>query len=270
MLTYLDQLDAIESRQYDVSRNKVEVFKRYKDKTEPSWTGIADAVEKLGKIVLAEALRNKYVYSQPVPTITADQHDQEVALAQTQPNVLLSIAACTSSPATSKSSPTLPSQRTSPIIVAKIAVKEFRTINAKFGKLVADIKDAICREASIHVAHLQYFLKTNCKLQPLESATMEIVLNRMDEHYSLYEHDLLQDIVENYLPQLRQKLDNFEEDLQRFKSSTVLTDLEGKITEKSKLTNGTQIEIKLNQSWREVYNFLKLSMKTIMVVILKS
>lgn len=231
----LGTLDAIESRQYnDDTRNTVEVFKRYRDIKVPSWEGIADALEKIDKIVLAQALRSKYVQ-----TVTADKHHHEVALVQ--PNAKL-IPVTTSS-----SSPAPQSQRTSPIILAKTTADKFYTINTK---LVADIKDMIRRKAS--VAHFQDFLKEGYKSLPL-STTMETMLNDIGDLYSLYEYEFLQSVIENYLEdtQLKQKFDNFEQDLKAFTNSTVLGDLETKIVEKLKVTSG-MVEIKLNRQWKEV------------------
>ena len=229
----LGELKPIE-QQYrdDVTRCKEELFERYKDRTAPSWEGVANALEKLHKITLAERLRSKYVYSPP------QQNRDVVAL-----------------PPTTSSGVTIsPTQCASPIMADKSLMRNFSCYKRQFNSLVADIKESIRKSRDISLSHLQDFLQEFCsELQPLQSATMEAVLERMSNCYSLLEHELLHDIAYTYFEHtpLHEKFDTFVKEFEKFQNSIPLQDLISRIKEKS-ISSFRRIEIKFNGTWRTV------------------
>ena len=226
----IGELKAIEEQYHalGIDRCKAELFERYKATTEPTWEGIANAVEKMPNKTLAKRLRNKI-------------HTTCTTVVCLTPTVYSSTC-----------SPTSPSQH---ISVEKVTVKNFCSINVRFSSLVANIKDALRKE--IPATHLQDFLQECCGLPflPLQALTMEAVLNRMSDYYSLFEHEVLQAIVDNYFrkSEIKQEFDSFEKEFEDFQNSATLEDIITKIKERSKLTIGySEIEIKLCGLWRKV------------------
>ena len=269
----LGKLNDIKEECDTVFKRKVAVFETYKGMTVPSWEGIADAVEKLDNITLAQALRNKYVHSQSVQTTTGDYPIVSLppythvtctttSAVSSIVSVVPTVPATTTSPTVtppsdmimSDTSPMSP-QSTLPVVVTNEFMTSFSSISARFDKLVGEIKEAI--QNQLTVTGFQHFLNENCRFQLIENASMVTVLDKMGDFYSLFEHGLLEDIVNAYFSetQLKPQLNKFEEEFQNFNKSTTLNDLVTDIEEKSNsncLFGYSEIEMKLSKVWRKV------------------
>ena len=269
MVVSTGKLGVIETERNTDVKRKVAVFETYKGMTVPSWEGIADAVEKLDNKTLAQALRKKYVHSQSVQTTTGDcpivslppyTHvmctttsavSSIVSVVPTvpaiEPSAMTTMSPTPSDMIMSDTSPMSP-QSTLPVVVTKEFMKSFSSISARFDKLVGEIKGAI--QNQLNVTSFRYFLNDNSGFQLIENASMETVLDKMGDFYSLFEHGLLEDIVDAYFSetQLKPQLDEFEKEFQNFKDSTTLNDLVTDLEEKSNsncLFGYSEIEMKL-------------------------
>ena len=287
------KLGVIETERNTDVKRKVAVFEAYKGMTVPSWEGIADAVEKLDNITLAQALRNKYVHSQSVQTTTGDcpivslppythvictttsavssivslppythvtciTTSAVSSIVSVVPTVPATIMSPTVTPPSdmimSDTSPMSP-QSTLPVVVTNEFMTSFSSISARFDKLVGEIKEAI--QNQLTVTGFQHFLNENCRFQLIENASMVTVLDKMGDFYSLFEHGLLEYIVNAYFSEteLKPQLNKFEEEFQNFNKSTTLNDLVTDIEEKSNsncLFGYSEIEMKLSKVWRKV------------------
>ena len=241
------QLDKIriQFHVHGVDRCKAELFKYWlKNVSRPSWSKVISALEKTGEIALGDALREELLSS------------------------------CS---AINALSPTSPAAATESIIeqcdegeplavLEKPVVKKFTKLEAKFSKLVADVKLNL-EENATSLKQVQRLLSERLEevnLFMADPVDFDELFQVIRPFYCFLQYNLLEGIIDEFLGnRLQPDLDAYEAELEQFKSSTKIRELANVVTRHLKSTEGTKpVVIKLAGCWLDVtlrhfLNFLK-------------
>ena len=185
-----------------VERCKSEMFHLWlRTNVNASWLDVADALEKLNEVVLANEVR-------------------QICPAVSTPNV------------TPESSSTNSNEGKEELQVEKInvefkkpGVKKFRKIENRFASLVNNVKGTL-QERGVSPSKLHGFLEVRLKQKLVVSDCPTIcdIFNSIAPYYSFLNTSLLESIVDEFLEDtpLQRQLDSYEGDLEEFTSTTKL------------------------------------------------
>lgn len=205
-----------------VERCKAELFKHWTISCpQASWTIVASALEKIGEVALSETVR-KECSSAPGPALHQPQETSSDIEAE-------------------------------PIIVDRLVVKKFTKLESKFARLVANAKKSL-EESRIPLKQVERFITERLEYKVPSSLDLDELFHSIRPFYCFLQYSLLEDIIDEFIGDLLQAdLEQYEADLEQFKSSTKIREVANTITSLLKSAEGAQpVVIKLAGCWMDI------------------
>ena len=205
------------------------VYGEYKDCKggPPSWEVVTEALGKMDKIALADEIKKKYLVEEMDTTSTGDSESDDSTTVESCGDELR-------------------------IFIDEKVKKEFEIIRGKYSKVITAIRIAL-REKAVDIGDLQSVVQDHCGLQPLpsESATLDSVFQRMKQHTSCFDVELLLKVADQFVKKMHRKIQNYCHELDKFKSSALMKRIVEDIKEKRKAPSaGTKVvTLKVSQAW---------------------
>ena len=207
----LDEIDQTYSKK-GTMRCLIEMYKCIKERGIPlSWKHVADSLIKMKHRALADQIYSDYI----VPSLDCLPSAHEPRQLQELMTVV----------------------DHSPLATDTITViyHDFVSISNRYAKLVADVFTSL--ESKADIKRMQYLIKYRCGLNPLpeEKVTFEAVFDRLSDHFSILNFDIVIFLVKDFLPEksdLIKKIEDYEAEVNRFKSSAKMRQLADLIKKK--------------------------------------
>ena len=162
-----------------------------------------------------------------------------------------------------------PPDRPSPVVVSPVVydccieddivkeiVGEFVALSKKFTLLTTKIKNTF-KNSNTDIGELQDLIEGFCGLEPLpqDQATIDDVFERLKQHYSLLNFEVLIFLVENLISSddlLQKDMENFKVTVDGFKFSVKIGQLAHLIKEKQIITGSHKImKLKVREFWSQ-------------------
>ena len=217
-----NQLDTIETNHKDkgTQRCLIELFKILSLGKLVSWNDIADALEKMKSINLADSIREKYVQTAPPPQFSVEKGDKTGS----------DLSAMESGDC---------------IYVDKSISREFYDVIATFTRLVLQMKRALkdaLQGNDVSIDDIQIVIQDVYELEPLsaEVATLDKVFSRMRNQYDFLNCNIIFNcFIKTILSteiNLQKLTADYTDELEKFKNSEKMKDLMKQIKDKNQKT----------------------------------
>lgn len=213
-----NRLDTIETNHKDkgTQRCLIELFKLLSLGKPVSWNDIADALEKMKSIYLANSIRAKYVQTAPPPPFSVEKGDETGSD--------LSAMDC--------------------IYVDKSISRDFYDVIATFTRLVLQMKRALkdaLERGDVSIDDIQVVIQDVYELEPLSAeVTLEKVLSRMRNQYDFLNFDIIFNcFIKTILStesNLQKLTTDYTKELEKLKNSEKMKDLMEQIKDKNQKT----------------------------------
>ena len=206
-----------------------------------SWEHIVESLRNMENYSLADRIHSKYIFSFLRLSPMSDQGSSVVI----SPN--------TDSTQNNGEQHSVQVCDTEAEAIGVIA-REFFSLSEEFTSLTSEIKIAF-KQARVDVDHLQDLIEGQCGLEPLpeEKATIDAVYRRLRQHYSILNFRVLAFLVKELLERhqsLRKKIADYENQVDRFKSSAKMIELVDLIKAKQTTTDKHKtVRLKVRQFW---------------------
>ena len=248
------ELDNI-SRNYrteSVMRCLIEMYKYIESTGLPlSWEHIVKSLRSMKNNYLSDKIQSKYVTPFLQPSSCQCVSSEEVSTNE---------ASIGNSSSQEQSSPQdnvsiVGDSRVGKETTEAIA-KEFIALFDKFTLLTSNFNRAI-KQSEVDVDDLQDVIEVQCGLEPLpkEQSSVDAVLKRLRQHYSILNFHILTFLVKNFLKEnkmLLKQMAKYTKAVERFKSSAKMIHLVGLI-KTEQITSGRckVVELKVQEFWTQ-------------------
>ena len=226
-------LDDIDTRFGSSKGAKVclaKVYEKYKDQHgSPSWEVILEALKAIDKITLADDISKRYLSQESGSTQSISGSESDGSVADGVDGLDCD---------------------TSHVFINDEVKDKFDTLSSKYSKVVLSVKNALKAK---NVDDLQSIIQNRCHLQPLppESATLHNVFQRIQQNISCYDVSLLLIVAENIVKPVVRKVKQYCEELNEFKSSTLMKKIVEDVKKKRcGLPPSTKlVTLKVSEAW---------------------
>ena len=123
------------------------------------------------------------------------------------------------------------------VAIPKLDMKRFSQLESKFAKLISNTLQEL-KSHGVSIDELHSYVKIrlelrHCSSSPLPQSLDELVLDRLKPYYCLTNLSLIDNIIGEFLEgsKVRETLDEYEKQLESFKTSTKMEELVNRITE---------------------------------------
>ena len=211
-----------------VERCKAEMLDMWlKKEEEPHWRVIVDALEKMKSYELAQELRDLHLDKDESQLSTSNVQNKE----DRQSDI-------------------------NPILVEKQVVKAFSRLESKFAKLVTDVKFTL-KDKQVPLEQLHSYIKTRLDIEdlPVPNTPNELFGTAVQSYYSFLNISLIENIIDEFLDgsPVQVSLQEYERELDLFKSSTKMEELVDTVVTSVKKETGTaMVVLKLEGCWLNV------------------
>ena len=236
-----------------IMRCYIEIHKQLHSTGKPlSWGKIVWCLSTMNNRYLAREIERRYI-QHPSP-VSNDEHPPSHIADQQQQSIASQSSNSASKNKEDDSPLKDPENSNKEVIEVSQEVKDdFLSLTQRFSALVTDIESAF-RSSKVPIQEVQRFIEEECELQPLtgDKATIEKVFSRLHQHYSLLDYRILVSLVQTFLSKkkkLRCKMANYNDAVDRFKSSTSLLDLMSLIKEQATGGKHKIVKLKVRDFW---------------------
>ena len=247
------ELDSISRNHHteSVMRCLIEMYKCIESRGLPlSWEHIVESLRKMNNYSLADRIHSKYI----LPSLRLSPMSDQGCNVVISPNT--------------DSTPKNGEQHSAQVCddedddtdsstgteAIEVLANNFVSLSRKFTSLTAKIMIAF-KEANVDIDHLQHLIEGECGLEPLpkEKASIAAVFGRLHQHYSILNFCVLTFLVEELLEKhqlLREKIADYENQVDRFKSSAKMIELVDLIKAKQTTTDKHKtVRLKVREFW---------------------
>ena len=228
----------INYRGVSIMRCLIELYKCLQSRAMiPSWEHITNCLKRMNKDELATRISSMYVKtSVSKPSSSSIKHSG------------------------AESSEILPQRDEEEYVeveymeIRKIT-EDFENLSEQFIVLLTYAETAF-RDSDVNITQLQTMINCKCGFPDLLQPTFDAVFQRLKKHCSILNFRVLVFIITNLLKNdemLQEQLEKFQEDTDRFKSSTEMIEL-AKIVKKTQanISEGKIVKLKLRSFWEDV------------------
>ena len=239
-------------RTVGVMRCLIEMYKCIESRRLPlSWEHIVESLRSMKSNHLSDKIQSKYVTPilQPSPSqyVSSEEVSTNVesignSSSQDQSSPQDNVSVIGDSPDGEKT--------------AGAIAKEYTTLFDKFTLLTSKINRAF-KQSEVDVDDLQDVIEVQCGLEPLpkKQSSVDVVLKRLRQHYSILNFHILTFLVKNFLKRnkmLLKQMANYTKEVEQFKSSAKMIHLVDLIKTKQ-ITSGSSkvVKLKVREFWNQ-------------------